>query len=76
MGKLHIPYTLQLPRGQGNSSTLADILEKMRKIFVSDYDGTITDKDFTRCWQSAISLRIRLIISPSTGKVGSPISRQ
>jgi 2,3-diketo-5-methylthio-1-phosphopentane phosphatase len=25
---------------------LADIMEKMRKIFVSDYDGTITDKDF------------------------------
>jgi len=25
---------------------MADILEKMRKIFVSDYDGTITDKDF------------------------------
>ena len=28
------------------SWTLADILEKMRKILVSDYDGTITDKDF------------------------------
>jgi hypothetical protein len=46
----------------------------MRKIFISDYDGTI--KTFTRCSPSAIFLRIHLTISPSTGKVGSLISRQ
>jgi 2-hydroxy-3-keto-5-methylthiopentenyl-1-phosphate phosphatase len=35
-----------LDAGQRKHLYAADSIEKMRKIFISDYDGTITDKDF------------------------------
>src|SRR5215467_4931273 len=32
--------------GKGDQHNAGDFIKKMGKIFVSDYDGTITDKDF------------------------------
>jgi 2-hydroxy-3-keto-5-methylthiopentenyl-1-phosphate phosphatase len=59
-----------------NSSTPGGFMEKMRKIFISDYGGTITDKDF----YSLLAERYIPTDIPdyftTAGKVGSLISKQ